>query len=58
VASRRPSALQAGLWLWLLGTDRVRLPVAPLAGLLAHDLIVAAALAGCLFFARRGITDR
>jgi hypothetical protein len=47
-------ALQAGLWLWLLGTDRVRLPVAPLAALLAHDVGVAAALAGCLLLTRRG----
>jgi hypothetical protein len=37
-------ALLAGLWLWLLGTDRVSLPRAPLAGLLAHDVLVLAAL--------------
>ena len=43
-------ALQAGLWLWLLGTDRVRLPVAPLAVLLAHDVLVVAAL---VVFTRR-----
>jgi hypothetical protein len=47
-------ALQAGLWLWLLGTDRVHRPVTPLAALLAHDVLVAAALAGALFLARRG----
>jgi hypothetical protein len=47
-------ALQAGLWLWLLGTDRVSLPVTPLAALLAHDGIVTAALAGFLFLAQRG----
>ena len=47
-------ALQAGLWLWLLGTDRVSLPRAPLAALLAHDGIVTAALAGPLFLAQRG----
>ena len=41
-------ALQAGLWLWLLGTDRVHLPVTPLAVLLTHDVLVAAGLAGAL----------
>jgi hypothetical protein len=47
-------ALQAGLWLWLLGTDRVRLPVPPLVVLLAHDVVGTAALAVCLFLAWRG----
>jgi hypothetical protein len=42
-------ALQAGLWLWLLGTDRVSLPVTPLAVLLTHDILVGAGLAGPLF---------
>jgi hypothetical protein len=46
-------ALQAGLWLWLLGTDRISLPVTPLAALLAHDALVAAALAGALFLIKR-----
>ena len=47
-------ALQAGLWLWLLGTDRMSLPATPLAALLAHDALVTAALAGPLFLARHG----
>jgi hypothetical protein len=47
-------ALQVGLWLWLLGTDRVSLPGAPLAALLAHDGLVTAALVGLFFLARRG----
>jgi hypothetical protein len=42
-------ALQAGLWLWLLGTDRVHLPVTLLAVLLTHDILAAAGLAGFLF---------
>jgi hypothetical protein len=46
-------ALLAGLWLWLLATDRVSLPRPPLAGLLAHDVLTLAALAGFLFLARR-----
>jgi hypothetical protein len=31
--------LQSGLWLWLLGTDRVTLPARPLLILLAHESI-------------------
>jgi hypothetical protein len=42
-------ALLAGLWLWLLGTDRVSLPRAPLVVLLAHDAFVTAVLTGALF---------
>jgi hypothetical protein len=47
-------ALLVGLWLWLLGTDRVHLPVTPLALLLAHDAVVTAGLAAVLFLAGRG----
>jgi hypothetical protein len=31
--------LQCGVWLWLLGTDRVSLPPAPLRLLLLHDAV-------------------
>jgi hypothetical protein len=37
--------LQAGVWLWLLGADRVSLPRRPLALLLAHDAFWLAAFA-------------
>ncbi len=47
-------ALQAGAWLWLLGADRSHLPVTPLAALLAHDVLVTAVLAGCLFLSGCG----
>jgi hypothetical protein len=46
-------ALLAGLWLWLLETDRVSLPGAPLRALMAHDALVAAAL-GAFLFLRKG----
>jgi hypothetical protein len=45
-------ALLAGVWLWLLGTDRVSLPHRPLLLLLAHDAFWAAGCAGFLL-ARR-----
>ncbi len=51
-------SLQAGLWLWLLGTDRVRLPAGPLTFLLAQDLLIVALLAGLLFLAGRGTKAR
>jgi hypothetical protein len=41
-------ALQAGVWLWLLGSERLPLPRRPLGLLLAHDLFWLAALAGLL----------
>jgi hypothetical protein len=41
-------ALQAGLWLWLLGADRAALPAGPLLLLLAHDAFWLAALAALL----------
>ena len=44
-------ALLVGLWLWLLGTDRVSLPAGPLLTLLAHD---GAVLALCLAFLALG----
>jgi hypothetical protein len=37
--------IQAGLWLWLLGTRRVSLPAGPLGVLLGHDGFWALALA-------------
>jgi hypothetical protein len=42
-------ALEAGVWLWLLGSASLPLPGRPLGLLLAHDLFWLAVLAGVLF---------
>jgi hypothetical protein len=47
-------ALEAGVWLWLLGSERILLPRRPLGLLLAHDLFWLAALAGVLLAWRGG----
>jgi hypothetical protein len=51
-------ALQCGLWLWLLGTDRVLLPAGPLTGLLVHDAVWLPLFAAFLFAARRACDGR
>jgi hypothetical protein len=43
-------ALQAGLWLWLLGTPQVRVATPPVLLLCAHDVFGFAALLGWLGF--------
>jgi hypothetical protein len=65
LAARRPSeagfawvavigrALQFGVWLFLLGTDRVRAAPLPLALLAGHEVVILAVLAAGLFAARR-----
>jgi hypothetical protein len=45
--------LGSGIWLWLLGTDRVVLPSYPLMGLLIHDAIWVPGFAAFLFVAPR-----
>jgi hypothetical protein len=47
-------ALLAGVWLWLLGADRVEVPARPLGLLLAHDGLCLAAL-GVPLAARRNL---
>jgi hypothetical protein len=46
--------LLAGVWLWLLGTDRISLPRTPLFILLAHDAVWLPGFAACLLARRRG----
>jgi hypothetical protein len=45
--------LAVGLWLWLLGTDRVQVPRLPLVGLIAHDAVWLPGLLGFLWSVRR-----
>jgi hypothetical protein len=45
--------VQCGLWLWLLGTDRVHAASRPLALLAAHDAAMLALVAAGLVLARR-----
>jgi hypothetical protein len=47
-------ALTAGLWLWLLGTDRVELATQPLILLAGHDLLWVALFIGFLCWGPRG----
>jgi hypothetical protein len=44
--------LLCGVWLWLLGSDRVSMPVGPLWGLFAHDAAWAVVLLGVLVTGR------
>ncbi len=65
LAARRPAeagfawvtvigrALQCGVWLFLLGTDRVRAAPLPLALLAGHEVVILAVLAAGLVAARR-----
>jgi hypothetical protein len=44
--------LLCGVWLWLLGTPRVRLPPVPLRGLLLHDAVWLPVFLGILWACR------
>jgi hypothetical protein len=46
-------AVQCGLWLWLLGTDRVHAAPLPLALLVGHDAVILALVAAGIVLARR-----
>jgi hypothetical protein len=45
--------LAVGLWFWLLGTERVQVPVQPLLVLLGHDMIWLPGFIGFLFLRHR-----
>jgi hypothetical protein len=48
-------AIQCGLWLWLLGTDRVAAAPLPLALLAGHDAVILALVVAGLVLARRSV---
>lgn len=51
-------AVLSGVWLWLLGTDRVSMPTLPLKLLLLHDGVVLIVLVAVLLLSRARATEK